>query len=542
MGRFLAVTGVLVLAALPAFFLTRSVHGQAAKTEDIPYKIEFDPADVVISKRYENKEGLFITIKFTVVLDGKGQQINSADYKIAIEEEGKEVKRIDVPAPKPSEDLSVIMAVDTRGSMKGKRMEQVRVASDTFLSKLPGRADCGLILFNHEIRETIKPIVKREPLLEAIHKVQPRGGSAFLDAAKKGLEMLKGIPRDKALVLITDGIDLNSKATVPEIIALASTKKDKIRIYTIGIGEPGKLEQVSSVLVLDHSGSMSQPADNNDPTPKIEALHRAAVRFIDMIPYTARTTLIPFSSGVDTPEPFSNNKSRLKKAIQGLRALGETALFDAVFEAVCTLEAENPRGKRVVVAMTDGVDNISRRRVEEVIGRAKEAKIPLFLLGFGREGELDDKTMRRMADETGGQYYYAPNEKVLMDIFENLSIKIHDDGIDEETLRKLAGATGGQYFPAKNVADLQFILERVTKDIQKQFHEVTFPSRFQVDDGRQRRISLKLLHGDRVETEHKTQTQVHGVVIAEMNHLVYLVLLGILGVLLALPTWVKRAS
>ena len=312
--------------------------------------------------------------------------------------------------------------------------------------------------------------------------------------------------------------------------------------FTIGIGEPGKLEQVSSVLVLDHSGSMLEPADKSDPTPKIKALHRAAVRFVDMIPSTARTTLIPFSSGVDTPEPFSNNKYRLKTSIQNLKALGETALFDAVFEALCTLEAENPRGKRVVVAMTDGVDNSSRRRVEEVIDRAKEAKIPLYLLGFGREGELDAKTMKRMADETGGQFYHARNEKDLMDIFENLSIKIHDDGIDEDTLRKLAGATGGQYFPAKNVADLKFILERVVGDIQKQDHVETFPSRFQVNDGRQRRISLKLVRRGEVVTSITEGVQVHGVVIAESNHLVYLVLLGILGLLLALPEWLKRAS
>ena len=539
MSRFIAIPCVLLLAVILS---TLPTHAQTANPDDIPYKIIFDPTDVVMHTRHENKEGLFITVKFSVELHGTGQRINSSDYKIAIEEDGKLVKEIDVPVPKPVEDLSVVMAVHTSSSMKGKRMEQVRVASDTFLKRLPSRADCGLILFNHEMRQTIEPILQREPLVAAIHGVQPRGGTAYLDAAKKGIDMLKGIPHDKALVLITNGIDLNSKATVPEIIALASNKQNKIRIFTIGIGEPGKLEQVSSVLVLDHSGSMLEPADKNDPVRKIEALHRAAVRFVDMIPSTAKTTLIPFSSKVDAPLPFSNNKYRLKQSIQDLRADGETALFDAVFDALCTLEAENPKGKRVVVAMTDGVDNSSRRRVEEVIDRAKEAKIPLYLLGFGREGELDAATMKRMAQETGGQFYHARNEKDLMDIFENLSISIHDDGIDEDTLRQLAGATGGQYFPAKNVADLQLILDRVTQDIQKQVHQVTFPSLIQSNDGRLRQISLKLLHRGQVQKVETGQAQVHGVVIAESNHLVYLVFLGVLGLLLALPEWLKRTS
>ena len=66
-------------------------------------------------------------------------------------------------------------------------------------------------------------------------------------------------------------------------------------------------------------------------------------------------------------------------------ARGETALFDAVFSALATLEAYNPPGKKVVVAMTDGIDNISRRRADEVIERAKDANVALFMLGFGRD-------------------------------------------------------------------------------------------------------------------------------------------------------------
>src|SRR5207302_8482742 len=101
-------------------------------------------------------------------------------------------------------------------------------------------------------------------------------------------------------------------------------------------------------------------------------------------------------------------------------------------------EADGAKGKRAVVAMTDGVDNSSRRRVDEVIERAKEGKIALYMLGFGRDRELDEKTMQAMASETGGKYYHAKNEKALMEIFENLSIQLHYDGIDETTLTQLA--------------------------------------------------------------------------------------------------------
>ncbi len=184
-----------------------------------------------------------------------------------------------------------------------------------------------------------------------------------------------------------------------------------------------------------------------------------------------------------------------------------------------------------------------------MIERAKEAKIALHMLGFGREGELDAKVMQEMAGQTGGKYYHAKNEKALLEIFENLSIQLHDDGIDEATLTKLAHDTGGQYFPAKNVTDLKLILEKVTQTIQKKSYEVTFPSLRQVKDGTARNVTLKLVRRgeavsnlvgtkvvvEKVVQEKKAGYQTHGVVVAEMNHLVYLVLLAVIGFLIGLP-------
>src|SRR5207247_840295 len=147
------------------------------------------------------------------------------------------------------------------------------------------------------------------------------------------------------------------------------------------------------------------------------------------------STIIEFSDAVKAPAAFSNNKFALKNLIKDIRAGGETALFDAVYEAVSTLEAWRPPGKKAIVALTDGIDNKSRRRVEEVIDHAKQAGVPLYLLGFGRKGELDETVMEAMARQTGGKYFYAENEQKLIDLFEALGGLIHDDGIDEESLR-----------------------------------------------------------------------------------------------------------
>jgi VWFA-related protein len=533
----------------------------AQQNTKVPYHIAFDSGrDVTMEDRdpKTGKEGLFITVRFTITVEGNGSEAPGTDYKIIIEEDGHRVREEDVPQPTPTEDLSVVLALDTSGSMKEHgRMTQVRGAANIFLKKLPTKADCGLILFDHEIRPPeIPPTPKRDPLLKEILTVQPRGGTAYLDATARGIEMLKETHshRERALVVMTDGIDLNSSASLEGVIQKA--KQSRVRVYTIGIGEPGKLDKVTSVLVLDHSGSMQAPADDGEATPKIKALHAAASRFVSIMPSSGRTTLVPFNSTVGTPKAFSNEKIPLSAAIKQLTPQGETALLDATYAAIATLEADGTQGKRAVIAMTDGVDNSSRRRVEEVIERAREAKISLHMLGFGRQGELDEKMMKAMADQTGGKYYHAKNEKALVEIFESLSIQLHDDGIDEDTLTKLAQQTGGQYFSAKNVQNLKFILEQVTQSIQKKEYKITFPSLRQVKDGTARNVSLKLIRrtgelagnqtgtnftgGEQVVEEKTGGIQTHGVVVAEMNHWVFLLFLLVIGGLIAVPSMMKR--
>src|SRR5262249_55911106 len=159
----------------------------------------------------------------------------------------------------------------------------------------------------------------------------------------------------------------------------------------------------------------------------------AAERFVDSMSTVGRVSVVPFNT---RPEGAWNFRTKaqvgaVKKGIRSLEPYGETALFDATYDAICVLEADNHRGKRAVVAMTDGVDNSSRRRVEEVIARATEAKVPLYLLGFGRTGEIDDATMKLMANSTGGKFFHAKNKDELIEIFEKISGDLHDDGIDE---------------------------------------------------------------------------------------------------------------
>jgi hypothetical protein len=183
---------------------------------------------------------------------------------------------------------------------------------------------------------------------------------------------------------------------------------------------------------------------------------------------------------------------------------------------------------------------MSRRRVGEVIRLANQLNVPLYLLGLGASNEIDERTMRRMAEQTGGTYYHAQNQQKLIDIFEHLSIQVHDDGIDEVSLKKLAQETGGKYYLARNVSDLQLMYERVAEELQTTY-KITFPSWRSENDGTASQVEIEIERGGkRVSNVARDTFTRPGVVLAQLHPGIYLSLLLLLGGLLVLPGGLRR--
>jgi VWFA-related protein len=538
----------LLLAAICVTLLFSAL--QAQESDSFSYKVEIVDKVLPVTREKDGKQVLYVTVKFKILRTADNKPaLDIGNDEIRVKEEDKPVADLTILQPRARE-LTAMLAMDISGSMRDHgKMDQARKAANTFLDRLDAKADGGVILFNHEMIDPIIPPLRDPKGDQPAHRAamrkliqeqysKPRGGTAYLDAAYHAIEQLKGVRGRRAVVLMTDGVDLNSTHTLQEVIDLAQA--NEVPVYTIGVGEPGKNDPVTTVLVLDRSGSMRQPADDHDKIPKIKALHQAAGRFVDIMRPSAKTTLIAFSNSIDKPDPFSNDKAALKAKINKLQPHGETALFDAIFQALQTLEAERPRGKRAVVVLTDGEDNLSGHRVEEVIGRAQRMETPLHLLGLGRSDELDERVMKQMAEETGGTYHHAANQQKLYETFEDLSIQLHDDGIDETSLRHLADETGGRYIPAHDVSQLELGFVSLGEELQETY-TVTFPSRRSSHDGTARGIEIGLWRGDvPLSAAANTAYNVHGVVVPDLDPQVYVAFLAVLGGLLALPAGVRR--
>jgi len=100
-------------------------------------------------------------------------------------------------------------------------------------------------------------------------------------------------------------------------------------------------------------------------------------------------------------------------AMQGLRAAGQTALYDTLYESIRGLmdRAEVTPVRRAIVVFSDGEDNWSRHNLLDVIAVAQQADLPIYAISVhSRRVEFQgDAILRQLADATGGRAFFPGN-------------------------------------------------------------------------------------------------------------------------------------
>ncbi len=131
--------------------------------------------------------------------------------------------------------LSVGVLVDISGSM-GSKIETSRQAVSEFLKTMNVQDEAFLIEFSDQAQVTV-PFTRDPDQIEArLAGVQTQGLTALLDAIEVGLrEMKKSKNPRKALLVISDGGDNNSKYTADQISNLV--READVQIYSMGVFE-----------------------------------------------------------------------------------------------------------------------------------------------------------------------------------------------------------------------------------------------------------------------------------------------------------------
>jgi VWFA-related protein len=104
---------------------------------------------------------------------------------------------------------------------------------------------------------------------------------------------------------------------------------------------------------------------------------------------------------------FMSTPEDLEHAILGVRAIGMTKLYDAVFQAQQQLQASK-MDKKVLIVISDGGDNASVHRLAEVVENAETSPALIYTVGIFDVDDADRNpaVLRRLARSTGGEAFF----------------------------------------------------------------------------------------------------------------------------------------
>jgi Ca-activated chloride channel homolog len=131
--------------------------------------------------------------------------------------------------------VSLGIAVDTSGSMAGQKIESARGALDRFLFDLLDRDDEFFLYRFSSVPMLLQDWTRdRQQLTRGLGRLVANGGTAMYDAVADALPLAaRGQNRKKALLVISDGNDTQSTATVRDV--KAQIRETEVLVYAIGI-------------------------------------------------------------------------------------------------------------------------------------------------------------------------------------------------------------------------------------------------------------------------------------------------------------------
>ena len=175
------------------------------------------------------------------------------------------------------------------------------------------------------------------------------------------------------------------------------------------------------VLTFDSSGSMQGAA--------IEQAREAGKALVSELGPNDRVSVIKFGETVQVVQGFTNDRSALTAAIDGIQADGNTALYDSVVAAVQT--AQGGAQRRAVVLLSDGLDfgGVSKNDRGGSLAAAQTAGGPFFVIGLG--GSIDQAYLQELANVSRGQLFLAPSPSALQGLYETIGTALRSQYILE---------------------------------------------------------------------------------------------------------------
>jgi Ca-activated chloride channel homolog len=165
-------------------------------------------------------------------------------------------------------------------------------------------------------------------------------------------------------------------------------------------------------ILLDTSASMGDAS-------KLDEAVKGALRFFQkVITPKDRASVITFNGQPTLAVRFTNDETVLAGGLAGLKADGNTALYDSIIYSLYYFGGI--KGKRAIILLSDGKDEGSHYSYGDALEYARRSGVSIYTVGINLSRQDADVRLKlsRLSDETGGRVFMIEKAKELERIYD----------------------------------------------------------------------------------------------------------------------------
>jgi VWFA-related protein len=188
-----------------------------------------------------------VTVRVT---DNKGKSLTSLDQvRLTLFEDGQQVAEKNVAERQPS---ASVLAIDVSGSMFGEKAETARDAARGFVANAPSWHEIAVVGFGHQAHLLTPLSTDRRSVSDGIAQLQPvrLARTALNDGIWLAIEQVRGRPGRRSVLVLTDGIENNSRHTQDDVVRFA--RDAGVTLFVIGLGGDVKTDYLQRL--AEHGG------------------------------------------------------------------------------------------------------------------------------------------------------------------------------------------------------------------------------------------------------------------------------------------------
>lgn len=176
-------------------------------------------------------------------------------------------------------------------------------------------------------------------------------------------------------------------------------------------------DHVALAFALDASGSLRD---------LVREQRDAALKLFSRFGHGSRVAVLHFGEKSQLTVPFTTDAAKAEAAFSiSTQPNQRTAIFNAVAASLRAFatSGNNQTERRILILISDGLDNASTRRPAAVINDARSLGVSIYVIHLPlyapRDGRLEprpaSKGFRDLAEKTGGRYFMVGDAKSALD-------------------------------------------------------------------------------------------------------------------------------